>query len=129
MSGVHERFRELHPASGQKGALDLPEMRERLLSRMRLQTVFRTVQEESQILLPECNIPAEWVGASNLIPPFWKRLHNFFTYPIARGPLLLIFVCAGLCSLPYSDLFPDNILLQKIALYRFFVSLWLFFYR
>ena len=57
-------------------------------------------RKKAKYFCPKCNIPAEWVGASNLIPPFWKRLHNFFTYPIARGPLLLIFVCAGLCSLP-----------------------------
>lgn len=55
-------------------------------------------KKETKYFCPKCNVQADWVGAGNLIPPFWKRLHNFFTYPIARGPLLFILVCAGLCA-------------------------------
>ncbi|MFW6324615.1 MAG: hypothetical protein ACOC0U_06070 [Desulfovibrionales bacterium] len=38
---------------------------------------------------PKCNVEAEWVGAANLIPPFWNRLPQFFTYAFYPRPLLL----------------------------------------
>lgn len=39
---------------------------------------------------PKCNVEAEWVGAANLIQPFWIRLPKFFTYPLHLQPFLLI---------------------------------------
>ena len=48
--------------------------------------------EESIHLCPKCNMPAEWVGAGNIIEPFWNRLPKFFTYPFNLRPFLLIIV-------------------------------------
>ena len=31
---------------------------------------------------PRCNQMAESLGISHIIPPFWKRLHTFFGYPL-----------------------------------------------
>ncbi len=42
---------------------------------------------------PKCNLPAEWVGVSNLIDPFWKRLPKIFLYPISAYPLIIITIC------------------------------------
>ena len=42
---------------------------------------------------PKCNLPAEWVGVSNLIDPFWKRLPKIFLYPISMYPLIIITIC------------------------------------
>ena len=39
---------------------------------------------------PRCNTPLQWVGAANLLPSFWERLHRFFVYPLHRRPLILI---------------------------------------
>lgn len=41
---------------------------------------------------PKCNVPAEWVGVSNLIDPFWKRLPKIFLYPISMYPLIILAV-------------------------------------
>lgn len=41
-------------------------------------------------LCPKCNREVEWIGASNLIEPFWKRLPGFFAYPFSPHPLILI---------------------------------------
>lgn len=43
---------------------------------------------------PKCNLPVDWVGAANLIEPFWKRLPRIFTYPFSPSPLILICVVA-----------------------------------
>jgi tetratricopeptide (TPR) repeat protein len=40
-------------------------------------------------LCPKCYIQAEWVGAANLIEPFWQRLPSFFAYPFKQQPLVL----------------------------------------
>ena len=39
---------------------------------------------------PKCNLPVEWVGVSNLIDPFWKRLPKIFLYPISMYPLIIL---------------------------------------
>jgi len=40
-------------------------------------------------LCPQCRVEAEWVGAANLIEPFWQRLPSFFAYPFKSQPLTL----------------------------------------
>lgn len=40
----------------------------------------------------KCNVEAKWVGAANLIDPFWHRMPKFFTYPLHIQPLLLIVI-------------------------------------
>ena len=50
-------------------------------------------------LCPKCMIEADWIGASNLIEPFWNRLPRFFAYPFALQPLLLILVLTVLSTL------------------------------
>ncbi len=47
-------------------------------------------QGEAIHLCPKCMIPSQWIGASNLIEPFWTRLPKFFTYPLSLRPLVLI---------------------------------------
>ena len=44
---------------------------------------------QSRRFCPRCNVQAEWVGAANVIPPFWERLHKFFAYPLRTRPLVL----------------------------------------
>jgi len=39
---------------------------------------------------PSCNRRLQWVGAANLLPPFWERLHRFFIYPFHRQSLILL---------------------------------------
>ncbi len=39
---------------------------------------------------PKCNLPANWVGVSNLIDPFWKRLPKIFLYPLSIYPLIIM---------------------------------------
>jgi tetratricopeptide (TPR) repeat protein len=41
-----------------------------------------------------CNVPVQWVGAANLIEPFWRRLPKFFTYPLHLQPLVLMVALA-----------------------------------
>ncbi len=41
-------------------------------------------------LCPKCMLTTEWIGAANLIEPFWKRLPKFFSYPFSLWPLSLI---------------------------------------
>jgi len=43
---------------------------------------------------PKCNLPVDWVGATNLIEPFWKRLPRIFAYPFSPSPLILMAVVA-----------------------------------
>jgi tetratricopeptide (TPR) repeat protein len=52
------------------------------------------LQERNLHFCPKCNREAEWVGATNLIEPFWKRLPKFFKYPLSPAPLILIFLLA-----------------------------------
>jgi tetratricopeptide (TPR) repeat protein len=43
---------------------------------------------------PKCNLPCEWVGITNLIEPFWKRMPRIFAYPFSPAPLILIGIMA-----------------------------------
>jgi tetratricopeptide (TPR) repeat protein len=47
-------------------------------------------QGEVLYLCPKCMISTDWIGASNLIEPFWTRLPKFFSYPLSLRPLGLI---------------------------------------
>ncbi len=40
----------------------------------------------------KCGIEARWLGAGNIVEPFWKRLPRFFTYPLHPRPLTLMAV-------------------------------------
>jgi tetratricopeptide (TPR) repeat protein len=44
---------------------------------------------------PSCNQRLQWVGAANLLPPFWERLHRFFLYPFHRHTLILLLVVSA----------------------------------
>ena len=45
---------------------------------------------------PSCNQRLQWVGAANLLPPFWERLHRFFLYPFHRQILIFLLAVSGL---------------------------------
>jgi len=44
---------------------------------------------------PRCNQRLQWVGAANLLPPFWERLHRFFLYPFHSQTLILLVIVAA----------------------------------
>ena len=44
---------------------------------------------EKEHACPKCNFAVEWMGISNLIEPFWKRLPKLFIYPFSPSPLIL----------------------------------------
>ncbi|MBI5062973.1 MAG: tetratricopeptide repeat protein [Desulfatitalea sp.] len=51
-------------------------------------------------LCPKCNIPATQLDTTNIIPPFWKRLHKCFAYPFSSVQSIgLIFGLALLSTL------------------------------
>ena len=50
------------------------------------------VKYEDAHWCPKCNVEAEWVGAANLIQPFWIRLPQFFIYPFKLHPFVLILI-------------------------------------
>jgi hypothetical protein len=57
-------------------------------------------------LCPKCFVPANWVGASNFIKPFWQVLPKFFTYPFSLWPLgLNIVLCIALLVFSGSGFF------------------------
>lgn len=39
---------------------------------------------------PNCNLPVHWLGIGNIIDPFWKRIPQFFLYPLYPRPLALM---------------------------------------
>jgi len=41
---------------------------------------------------PKCNRESRWLGAGNIIDPFWKRLVKFFLYPFHIRPLFLLVI-------------------------------------
>ncbi len=45
-------------------------------------------------MCPSCIWPAAWIGAANLIEPFWTRLRSIFLYPFSRWPLILMAILA-----------------------------------
>ncbi len=67
-------------------------------------------------LCPECNVQAEWVGAANLIEPFWSRLPSFFAYPFQATPLVfnlvLSFLALILGVVPFANLILGVILIK-----------------
>ena len=46
--------------------------------------------QKPRAFCPNCNQRLHWVGAANLLPPFWERLHRFFLYPFHRRVLLFL---------------------------------------
>jgi tetratricopeptide (TPR) repeat protein len=48
---------------------------------------------------PKCNLPVDWVGVSNLIDPFWKRLPRIFLYPLSMYPLMIMAICTVVQSI------------------------------
>ena len=51
--------------------------------------------QKPRAFCPNCNQRLRWVGAANLLPPFWERLHRFFLYPFHRRTLLLLLVVSA----------------------------------
>jgi hypothetical protein len=41
---------------------------------------------------PKCNRESRWLGAGNIVDPFWKRMVKFFTYPFHPRPLYLMII-------------------------------------
>ncbi len=39
---------------------------------------------------PKCNLPADWVGAANIVDPVWVRMPKIFFYPMRLNPLILM---------------------------------------
>ena len=62
------------------------------------------LQGEQLHLCPKCNREVDWIGASNLIEPFWKYLPKFFLYPFSLHPLILIIslAVAGLIGMNFA---------------------------
>ncbi len=57
-------------------------------------------ESESVFLCPNCNRVVDDIDLSHVIPPFWKRLHKCFVYPLSAVPsVILIFGLALLSSL------------------------------
>ena len=49
-------------------------------------------------LCPDCNLELLWIGAANLIDPFWTRLTKIFAYPFSANPLILSLILSLLVS-------------------------------
>jgi len=47
----------------------------------------------------KCNKEARWLGAGNIIDPFWKRLPRFFAYPLHPRPLILLGVFCAITTI------------------------------
>lgn len=45
-------------------------------------------------LCPRCMAPADWIGAANLIEPFWRRIPKIFSYPFKLRVIILMAVLA-----------------------------------
>ncbi len=63
----------------------------------------RELPENRVRLCPICRAPLRWIGVSNIIEPFWRRLPAFFRYPLYGTPLCLIWliaVTAGWMGIP-----------------------------
>ncbi len=54
-------------------------------------------------LCPKCIFPAEWVGASNAIEPFWDRLPKFFTYPFSSPQTLILIAVLSVLGAIFSS--------------------------
>ncbi len=67
-------------------------------------------------LCPDCNLELIWVGAANLIEPFWTRLPKIFSYPFSANPLILSLILSlAVCFLswiPFASLIIYAILIK-----------------
>lgn len=72
---------------------------------------------------PKCNIEANNLGMSNILPPFWKRLPDFFLYPLRIQPLVFILTITGLKFLFGSSFFFGIILPVIMLKYAYAVLL------
>lgn len=52
---------------------------------------------------PKCNIEVRWLGAGNIIDPFWKRLPRFFSFPLHPRPLVLMAVFCAIAMFSAQD--------------------------
>lgn len=43
---------------------------------------------------PKCLVETRWIGAENVIKPFWERLPKFFVYPFAPGSMIYMGILA-----------------------------------
>jgi tetratricopeptide (TPR) repeat protein len=50
-------------------------------------------------MCPNCNRQVQWLGVSNIIDPFWKRIPRFFLYPLTPRPLILTFILSIVTAL------------------------------
>ena len=50
-------------------------------------------------MCPNCNIPVQWLGISNIIDPFWKRIPQFFSYPFSIQSLVLMLGLASIATI------------------------------
>ena len=70
-------------------------------------------------ICPDCNLELEWVGASNLIDPFWTRLTKIFLYPFSSNPLILsLIISLSVCFLSWIP-FVNLILYAILIKYAF----------
>lgn len=77
--------------------------------------------KEIKPFCPKCNSRLQWVGAANLLPPFWDRLHRFFTYPFHKHTLLFLLALA-VASVVASHFIPVFGWMIHIAAYFFILS-------
>ncbi|MFH1981600.1 MAG: B-box zinc finger protein [Pseudomonadota bacterium] len=52
---------------------------------------------------PKCNVEVRWLGAGNIIDPFWKRLPKFFSFPLHPRPLVLMAVFCTIAVISARD--------------------------
>ena len=62
------------------------------------------------------------IGVGNIVPPFWKRLHDFFLYPLKLQPLLFILAISGL-SYFFASSFLVSLVLSVVMLKYSYVVL------
>ena len=60
-------------------------------------------QGEKMHMCPNCNRPVQWMGISNIIDPFWKRIPRFFLYPFGVRPLALMLVLSIVTTLLFQS--------------------------
>lgn len=55
-------------------------------------------QDQTLYFCPRCNVEANPQELSQVIPPFWARLHRFFVYPLASIPSVAIILVLSLLA-------------------------------
>ena len=58
---------------------------------------------DSLYFCPKCNTRTEFLGVDQIVTPFWKRLHQFFLYPLKSIPALVLIFGLALLSLIFSQ--------------------------